>query len=83
MRLIIAIKDHLAVALENSSECRPECLETCRIRNDVAVVAAEVVGVNNGIGSFSIGDVVYDIGETGFVGGVDGSGHGGGDYAFH
>ena len=67
MRLIVAIEDNLAIASENSSKRFPESLKPGVVGNDVTVVAAVVVGVDDGIGTFCVGDIVDDAYEACFV----------------
>lgn len=82
MRLVVAIEDHLAIVFEDCGEGFPEGLETGVVGDYVAVVAAEVVGIDDGVGAFG-GYVVYVGYEGGLVGCVGGAGHGGRDYALH
>lgn len=60
MRLVVAVENHLAVACERGSEGFPEGLEAGIVGYNVAIVAAEVVGVDDGVGPFCVGYVVYD-----------------------
>jgi len=83
MRLIVAIEDDFAIPSENSSKRFPESLKSSVVGNDVAIVAAKVVGVDDGIDTFCVGDIVDDACETCFVCCVYGAGHLGGDYSFH
>lgn len=48
---------HFGVALEWCRESDPECLECICVRDDGTVVSAEVMRVENSIGSF-VGDVL-------------------------
>ncbi len=45
MILIVGVEDDLVVRLEGSRQLRPETTEACRVGNNVAVVAPEVVSL--------------------------------------
>lgn len=57
-------------------------LETSVIGNYVSIVAAEIMRINNGVCAFT-GDIIYVGIQAVSICCVDGSGHAGGDYAFH
>ena len=82
MGLIITIEDHFAVVFENGGKSLPERLEAGVVGDDVVVVAAEIVRVDDGVGTLGgyVVDVVY---EGRLVGCVGGASHGGGDNALH
>ena len=62
MRLVVAVEDHFAVSCEHGCEGFPEGLKTGVVGYDIAVVAPEVVRVNDGVHAFGVGDVVHDAG---------------------
>ena len=60
MGLVIAGEHDLGVAGEYSCECCPEGLKAGIVSDDVSIIAAEVVRIDDGVGSFGVGNVVYD-----------------------
>lgn len=58
--LIVGVKDDLAVALESGGNGLPVRLETVRVANHVAVVAPEVLRVDDGVCAFAR-DVADDL----------------------
>lgn len=82
MRLVVAVEDHLAIVFEDRREGLPERLEARVVGYDGVVVAAVVMGVDDGVGAF--GSYVVYVGDEGcLVSGVGSAGHGAGDDAFH
>lgn len=60
MVLIVGVEDDLAVAGEPGGDGLPVRLETARIGDDVAVIASEVLRVDDGVCAFAC-DVADDL----------------------
>lgn len=74
--LVDAVEHHLVVGLERTSQVGPEGLEVRIGRDDLALVAGVVVGLDHGVLA-SVGDVVDDGGKVLQVIGVQVRGQGG------
>lgn len=61
--LVVGVKNNTGVVHELSGEVAPEGLEVGRVGDDVAEVAAVVVGVEHGVGA-GVGDEVDGVGEV-------------------
>ena len=73
--LVVAVEDHVRVVRELGRQVGPEGLEVRGGRDDAAVVAGVVVGVQHRVLA-SVRDVLDDGGEVGKVVGVERGGHG-------
>lgn len=58
--LVVGVKDDLVVVLETGGDRLPPRSKVSRAGDDVAVVAAVVVGVDDGVGSLG-GDVLDEL----------------------
>lgn len=80
--LVVGIEDDLGVGSKLGSNVLPEGLEGVGIGDDVAIVAAVVVRIENDIGT-SVGDRVDHLGEVGKIAVVERRGQGVGNKALH
>ena len=69
--LVVGVEDDTRVGRELGGEFGPEAAEGARVGDDVAVVAAKVVGVQDGVRA-SVRDEVDRLGQVLEVGGVEG-----------
>lgn len=80
--LVVGIEDDLGVGDELGSNVLPESLEGVGISDDVAIVAAIIMGIENDIGT-GVGDRVDNLGEVGKIAVVERRSQGVGDKTLH
>jgi hypothetical protein len=83
MRLVVAVKDDLRIARKRGRKGFPEGLKAGGVGDNVAIVSAEVMRIDDGVHAFGVGDVVHDLRQVGEVGSVGGAGHACGNDSFH
>lgn len=80
--LVVCVEDDFLVGGELGRDCLPEGLEIRGRRDDTARVSAEVLGINDCVGS-AVGDEGDCFVQVGQVGCVWGAGHAIGDKTLH
>lgn len=80
--LVVGIEDDLGVGSKLGSNILPESLEGVSIGDDLAIVAAIVVGIEDNIGT-RVGNRVDNLGEVGEIAVIERRGQGVGDKALH
>ena len=82
MGFIVAIEDDLVVILEECCGSLPPGFESSVVGDDVTVITAEVMGVEDRVGTFR-GDIIEVLDHGLAVCGVYSASHGSGDQSFH